>query len=338
MEKLCVFTLNIWSGFRYNGLIRLEEYESPEVRELRFQGLLREIKRLRPDVLCLGEINPLPVLARRIASAAGMRAFTHMGVAGVRAGRFGLPLNLREGDGLFVSPELEPRWIGRAHLSGRGYCGNTFSFHFSNLTQALLGKLRLADGRDCYVCATHFTAAPDDSAENRRILEAYADQMGCTRRERFRAGRRLSDGAALRATEVNRLLAFLRARVPEGAPLILAGDLNAESSWMELRMLQDAGFTDLAPCDPDRKTWDPRYNRNLMTYYVEDARRSYHSPYKKLEATDELFPRNIDHILVRNLPPQREDCCKICAYEPIDARNISDHFGLIAELELGSPK
>ena len=252
----------------------------------------------------------------------------------MRIGRFGFPVNLREGDGLFADPALEPEWAGRVHLGGRGYCGNTVSFHFSNLTQALLVKIRLGDGRDGYVCATHFTAAPDDGAENRRILEVYAEQMKCSRRQMFRAGRKLSSGAQLRLEEANRLLAFLREKVPEDAPLILAGDLNAETSWLEIRALLEAGFTDLTPARSEKKTWDPRYNRNLQTYYTEDARRDYTSPYKKLEASDELIPRNIDHILVRGVPEQRPECCRICADGVFDGLNLSDHFGLIAEIEL----
>ena len=59
METVRVFTLNVWSGFRYNGLIRLEEYESAQIREKRFAGLLHEIERLQPDLLALGELNPL---------------------------------------------------------------------------------------------------------------------------------------------------------------------------------------------------------------------------------------------------------------------------------------
>lgn len=330
-----IFTLNVWSGFRYNGLIRLEEYESPQTRETRFAGLLQEIGRLRPDLMCLGELNPLFTREAQVKASTGYDAFVHMGVAGVRAGRFGFPLNLREGDGIFAAPALGAEWVGRAHLGGSGYCGNTFSFHFDNLTQALLVRFRTAGGKECYFCGTHFTAAPDDSAENRRILEEYAAQMHCGRKKMFRAGRRLSNGAAMRMTEANRLLEFLRRNVPEDAPLILAGDLNAETGWMEIQTLLAAGFTDLSPASPDGKmTWDPRFNRNLSTFYAEDAQREYTSPYKKLEATDELTPRNIDHILVRNLPPQPEGCCIICADQPYEGLNLSDHFGLFAELKI----
>lgn len=334
-ETIRIFTLNVWSGFRYNGLIRLEEYEQPETRETRFTGLLREIERLRPDLLALGELNPLFDRTHQVESATEYDSFVHMGVAGVRAGKFGFPLNLREGDGIFAAPDLHAEWVGRAHLGGSGYCGNIFSFHFDNLTQALLVRLRTRGGKELYFCGTHFTAAPDDCADNRRILEEYAAQMHCGRRKMFKAGRKLSNGAAMRMTESERLLEFLRRNVPADAPLIVAGDLNAETGWMEIQALLAAGFTDLVPASPEGKmTWDPRFNRNLSTFYAEDARREYTSPYKKLEATDELTPRNIDHILVRNLPPQLDGCCTICADQPYQNLNLSDHFGLFAELKI----
>lgn len=330
-----IYTLNVWSGFRYNGLIRFEEYESPQVRGKRFEGVLCELERLHPDLVALGELNPLFDRAEQVKSVLGYDSFLHMGVAGVRAGKFGFPLNLREGDGIFAAPALRSEWVGRAHLGGSGWCGNTFSCHFDNLTQALLVRFRTPGGKTGYFCGTHFTAAPNDSAENRRILEQYAAQMHCGHRKMFRAGRKLSDGAAMRRTESNRLLAFLRRHVPEDAPLIVAGDLNAETGWMEIQALLHAGFVDLSPTSPAGKmTWDPRFNTNLSTYYAEDARASFTSPYKKLEATDELTPRNIDHILVRNLPPQGADCCKICADQPYEGLNLSDHFGLFAELQL----
>lgn len=120
METIRIFTLNVWSGFRYNGLIRLEEYEPPQTREKRFEGLLREIARLEPDLLSLGELNPLFDREAQVHNATGFDSFSHMGVAGVRAGKIGFPLNLREGDGLFARPRCtpngsaEPTWVGTA--------------------------------------------------------------------------------------------------------------------------------------------------------------------------------------------------------------------------------
>ena len=89
METVRVFTLNVWSGFRYNGLIRLEEYESAQIREKRFAGLLHEIERLQPDLLALGELNPLFDREKQVKDATGYDSFVHMGAC--RMGRPGTP-------------------------------------------------------------------------------------------------------------------------------------------------------------------------------------------------------------------------------------------------------
>ena len=135
MAHIKLFTLNVWSGFRYHGLIRLEEYETKQVREKRFQGLCAVLRKERPDIVCLNEANPLFSYGKRLAEELGYVPLGHMGVAGLRAGKLGFPLNLREGDLVLASPSLSPQYIGRTHLGGKGYCGNFFSCHFDNLTQ-----------------------------------------------------------------------------------------------------------------------------------------------------------------------------------------------------------
>ena len=98
MAHIKLFTLNVWSGFRYHGLIRLEEYETKQVREKRFQGLCAVLRKERPDIVCLNEANPLFSYGKRLAEELGYVPLGHMGVAGLRAGKLGFPLNLREGD------------------------------------------------------------------------------------------------------------------------------------------------------------------------------------------------------------------------------------------------
>lgn len=334
MEPIKLVTLNTWSGFRYHGLVRLEEYETPQVRQTRLEGLLAFLHAEQPDIVCLNELNPLFPMLREIASHTGLMPFGHMGVAGVRVGSVGFPLNLREGDGVFVRESLAPKWVGRAHLGGKGMCGNTVSFHFDNLTQALLVRCTLPGGNSLYVCGTHFTAAPVDDAENRARLEQYAQETRCSKRRMFRAGRKLSAGSQLRREEAGKLLRFLEAHVPLDAPVLIAGDLNAECGWAELNLLACAGYRPLLPEPSVYTTWDSVHNTNVRSFYAQDAARDYHDPYKKLEAADEMARRNIDHVFVRNLPPGAVRRCRIAATEPYQGRSISDHFALTAEFML----
>ena len=96
MAHIKLFTLNVWSGFRYHGLIRLEEYETKQVREKRFHGLCAVLRKERPDIVCLNEANPLFSYGKRLAEELGYVPLGHMGVAGLRAGTW-LPIESARG-------------------------------------------------------------------------------------------------------------------------------------------------------------------------------------------------------------------------------------------------
>lgn len=81
MAHIKLFTLNVWSGFRYHGLIRLEEYETKQVREKRFQGLCAVLRKERPDIVCLNEANPLFSYGKRLAEELGINIATNRQMA-----------------------------------------------------------------------------------------------------------------------------------------------------------------------------------------------------------------------------------------------------------------
>lgn len=333
MAHIKLFTLNVWSGFRYHGLIRLEEYETKQVREKRFQGLCAVLRKERPDIVCLNEANPLFSYGKRLAEELGYVPLGHMGVAGLRAGKLGFPLNLREGDLVLASPSLSPQYIGRTHLGGKGYCGNFFSCHFDNLTQAVLVRCMLPEGRPLYVCVTHWVAGPAVTDENRAKLPALAQEWGFPKEQIAQAEVRLWEMERCKRTEATRLCNWLEQTVPPDAPLIVAGDFNAEAGWPELEILRGRGFERLIPREDGYATWDPLHNTNLQTYYTEEAQQRQKSLYHQLDALDELYPRNIDHFYVRNLPLEGAADCRVCATEPYEGVSISDHFALTVSVE-----
>lgn len=334
MARIKLFTLNVWSGFRYSGLIRLEEYESKERRESRFQGLCAVLRAERPDVVFLNEANPLFPYGNRLAATLDYVPLGHMGVAGLRAGRLGFPLNLREGDLILAKPSLAPHYIGQTHLGGKGYCGNFFSCHFDNLTQAVLARCMLPEGRPLYLCVTHWVAGPAVTAENRAKLPALAREWGFQKEQIAQAEAKLREMDRCKRTEAARLCDWLAGTVPPDAPLIVAGDFNAEAGWPELEVLRERGFARLVPQEDGYATWDPRHNTNLQTYYAGEARQRQKSLYHQLDALDELHPRNIDHFYVRNVPLDRVTDCRVCAVEPYEGVSISDHFALTASVEV----
>lgn len=334
MTRIKLFTLNVWSGFRYRGLVRFEEYETPETREARFQGLCAVLREEQPDIVFLNEANPLFPYGNRLAEELGYVPFGHMGVAGLRAGKLGFPLNLHEGDLILIRPSLSPVYIGQKHLGGRGYCGNFFSCHFDNLTQAVLTRSLLDDGQPLYTCVTHWVAGPAITDENRSKLAPLAREWGFPKEQVAQAEEKMREMDRCKRTEAQRLCDWLRETVPPDAPLVVAGDFNAEAGWPELLILQERGFTRLIPREDGYATWDPLHNTNLQTYYVQEARQKQKSLYHQLDALDELIPRNIDHFFVRNLPLSAVTDCRVCATEAYEGVSISDHFALTATVEL----
>lgn len=334
MAHIKLFTLNVWSGFRYHGLIRLEEYESKETREKQFQGLCAVLREEQPDVIFLNEANPLFSYGNRLAEELSYVPLGHMGVAGLRAGKLGFPLNLREGDLILARPSLAPKYVGQKHLGGKGYCGNVFSCHFDNLTQAVLVRCMLPEGRPFYACVTHWVAGPAITDENRAKLPLLAKEWGFPAEQIAQAEAKMREMDRCKRMEAQRLCAWLSETVPPDAPLVIAGDFNAEAGWPELKVLQEGGFTRLIPREDGYATWDPLHNTNLQRYYTEEARQKQKSLYHQLDALDEMVPRNIDHFYVRNLPLNGVTDCRVCAVEPYEGVSISDHFALTASVEV----
>jgi hypothetical protein len=62
---LKVITFNVWTGLDTDGIFKMEEYESTEIREKRFSHLIREIRNIAPDVIFLQEGNPVAILFSR---------------------------------------------------------------------------------------------------------------------------------------------------------------------------------------------------------------------------------------------------------------------------------
>lgn len=333
MKELKVFTLNVWSGFRYNGLIKLEEYEAPRVREKRYQGLLKEIRRLDPDVIFLNEVNPMFKYANRLAKELSYDWIGHMGVAGVRAFGFGFPINLREGDVILAKKELNLKFVSQKHLGGKGYCGNYFSFHFDNLTQGVLGKIT-AGGKEVYLCCTHWIAAPCVSEENLGKIEELAEKWKFDKAEIPAAKEKLLRINDVKVGEAKRLTDWLGKKVPGGAPLIVGGDFNAEAHWEELTCLAGRGYRRIEPRDDGIKTWDPRFNTNLRDYYMDETKIKQKSLYHQLDAEDEMPERNIDHFFASDIEQVENEECFVAATEKHGGRSVSDHFGLFCKVYL----
>lgn len=321
-QTLKVVTINVWSGLDYVGNLKMGEYETPEVREARYQVLIAGLKELNPDVLALNEANKLPVYAHRIATDLGMDEIHHVGVGGVRAGPIGLPFNLREGDVLLAKPEFQLTFEGRLQLSG-GPVGNFFTFHTTDATQVLAGSI-LVNGVKVYLFATHWHASPFLSPENLMLWRSDSVN-GVVTPERYQANIREAEaGQIWREAESRKMLDFVL-EISGDLPIITMGDFNAMRGMPEIERYIQAGFKDVFSemNSTEGFTWDDVLNTNIITYQLPPNL-----------STERRRRQRIDFILANSAWEILDS--KVVLDRPIDGIMPSDHFGVSAKLRLGS--
>lgn len=331
-------TLNIWSGFNYRGKVKFDYFETKEARAKREEILIEGLKELNADVIFLNEVNPVPAQSDRLRRALKMDAVSHIGVSGLKIGAFGIPTNLREADLILTRPELEAEPVGRVHLAGKGFVSNWASFHTGNLTQAVAVKLKNSDGRFFCAAVTHWLACPEwkGNSIDKKALATVASMRGFKTADLLEAEKRLNEDCRLKRQEASRLLDFFERKLPNKMPIVVGGDFNAGPDWESIQMMKNGGFVDLFAevGEGDGFTWDPLHNANISRYYTEESERKKAHLYDTYHDIDELIPRRIDYLWARRCG--KAESCRLCFHETEEGEfPASDHFGLVADLEVG---
>lgn len=335
-ENLKFMSINVWSGLDYKGTLVMGEYEAPERRELRYQSLLSEIRRLDPDIIGINEANFLPDYIKRLARDIDYDYIYHVGVSGLHVGRLGLPWNLREGDALLAKKDMSLSFVGRKQLSGGGCVGNMFSFHTQDATQVLVGRLRV-NGRYLYAAVTHWHASPLDDAATRRTLEGLRDKWNYSSDQYRQAVESLVADNEWRKGEARLMSEYLDSVVPADAPLAVLGDFNTEITSPEMRLLIDKGYID-AYARVSRlpgHTWDPSVNTNIRSFYLGDTEKRFDSLYEHLNSMNEATGKRIDFILLNEtLGTGPVVDAAVCFDRLHEGVHPSDHFGVFAIVAL----
>lgn len=326
--------LNVWSGFNYRGKIRLGTFETKEERRAREEKLIAGLKREDADVMFLNEVNPVPRQLNRLRRELQADAYARIGVSGVKIGRIGFPVNLREADVILARPELKMKAAGRVHLAGKGFVSDYASFHFGNLTQAIAAVLEIGDGRRLTAVAVHWLACPEwkGGAKDATALAAVASRRGFGLEQIKAAREKMEEDVRLKRQEASRLLEFIEKIVPADGPVVIGGDFNAGPDWESVRMMKSAGFTDTfaAVGSGSGFTWDPLRNANISRYYAEEAELKKQRLYDTYHDIDELIPRRIDYLWARGF--KKIESCRLC-FDEEEGFPASDHFGVAAEIE-----
>lgn len=335
-DSVKCLSINVWSGLDYIGTFKMGEYESPEIREKRYQALLKEIAKLNPDIIAVNEANFLPDYVTRLAKDINYDYIYHVGVAGLKIGRIGIPVNLKEGDAILARKELHLEQAGHKQLSGGGIITNHFSFHTQDATQVLIGKV-MVKSKPVYVAVTHWHASPLDTPQTRSLLQQLQKKYGYTNEEYAQAIQKLEADNSWRMNEAKIMAAYCKAIVPEDAPLIVMGDFNVTADMPEMQYFLQQGFRDTYI--PDKKadayTWNPLKNLNILKYYSTDTNKKFESLYAHLSKIHELEPKRIDYILVNKaIPVESVIDSKVCCDTVYDSMHLSDHFGVYAEIKI----
>ncbi len=337
-KRLKLITLNTWSGLTYRGIVRAKEYESSEIRELRFRGLFEELTRINADVIVLNEVNPLPHYANRLAAIMNMDCMYHIGISGLRIGKFGFPVNLKEGDLILAKKHLHLKPLARTQIAGAGIVNRHFSYHTKNATQALAGVIN-ASGKEVYIVATHLLATPAFGKKSYQRLVKLKKDWNYSDKEYHQAVQKLKKEEKAKLKEGEALLKFIKRVVPEDAPCFLLGDFNAEPDWPEISLLKENGFIDCfehksGNADPG-DTWDPTKNINLQNHYTNEKNRKHNRLFDHLHALDEMDRRRIDFIFAKKVMTERSVVnSELCCHNTYKNQHISDHFGVFTEIKL----
>ncbi|MFO7782805.1 MAG: endonuclease/exonuclease/phosphatase family protein [Spirochaetia bacterium] len=322
---LSVVTVNAWSGLEADGFFSRGSYEEPAAREFRLRRLADGIAALEPDIVTLGEANPVDGMAASFSEALGMSAVSHMAEGGVRIGPVGLPTNLREGDIILAREAALPSFAARRTLAG-GYVGRTVSLQTGETTQ-VLGVELVVEGRSVYVFHTRWFASPfatrDDMVE---LIEAYGDGELASEELIDRMDRAVR-GKERRLEEARRTIVTIN-EVAGDAPVILTGTLNALPGSEEIAMLEEAGFVDAfawargsttAAGVSAGATWDPGRNTHITRHGL--------GPWE-----DEAAAR-IDYVFVRGAGVEVAEA-RVVLSEATYGVFPSSHFGVLARITI----
>jgi len=302
------------------------EYEHHPDR--RYELLVSEIRNLDPDILAIQEANPLPYYVERLAEDLNYQAIYHIALGGIRFGSFGIPTNMREGQAILVKKPWTITKLGRKRLSGGGIATNWFSFHFREITQALLGKGLIHD-KPLYVYNVHLHEGPFKGSALETMLKRLSQEM--TKEKVEEAKKAVEKDMERRRVEITNLIKFVEETLPAGMPAIILGDFNTTIESGELGPLLAGGkWMDsfrAKNLHEEGVTWDPQHNPNYRpAETVKD-------PYGTLHAYHGSHPYRIDFIMVNKNIPHHHILESRVVLTPVDGLSPSDHYGVLTTLK-----
>jgi endonuclease/exonuclease/phosphatase family metal-dependent hydrolase len=278
----------------------LESSREAELRRIRQIEVLTRLRKSESDIFCLQEINPIERRRSLMAQELVMRDAAMRCNAGIKWGRFGLPLHLSDGLLTLTGKAFRKRKTVRITLSGKAYEWDTpfgipLFVQFGERRCALLLETEWS-GRKITVVNLHLHNGTDVSRHHR----------------------------ARRREELARLARSLKRRAKDVDLLAVCGDFNCEADSSSLEPLLELGLIDCAQLAASKQkiTWDPK--RNALTQVSAQLATKLLDECRGWEDAPHVF----DRIYVQAKVPLKKVALKRVCDEP----NLSDHYGVLAEL------
>lgn len=347
-----VITYNAWHGLNV-GSFWVTPSETPERHEARFQLQVKQLAEVKPDLVFLQEINPLPKRAEEYIEALETYGLEYSEVhqvdaCGIRVSQnSALISELNNGLVILAKKALRLRPIEGLKLNGGvGTCKSTWGFQLEELRYAMVAEITMPGTDDKYLVASvhqhsgleggpdFFQELSDFHAQGK--LERFAEVWWEFNKPHVQR----IDGLATMMRGLRKL-----DRRDDYAGFILGGDFNFEpddpehdEATVRLGLLDTSS---IAARSGELFTYDPRNNpinveemdpnvptslEQALSKEKPENRQAILTAYQ----AEMIRPRQIDHIFVDSFLP---DYCleqQLFGLETGEnGRPGSDHYGLL---------
>ena len=340
-QTITLANINVWFGMDARGRLKFGEHESSAVRRSRFKILVAGLKNLQPDIIAIQEANKLPGYARRLADKLGYDVVWKTTNSGIKLLGRGIPVNFTAGNAILTPKHNEIKFLGAERLSGRGLQFKNFSFHLTELRDAIAARI-IIDRQPVIVfnTQTHFSVV--SNPKWKKQLDQFIESYQLTPGQQQKLLADIRKGWNRRRDEILRLVAFVKKIIRQNNyPYVIMGDFNTTDDspamihLIEALKLQDA-YRIKNPLESGY-TWDPGRNTNTRfdasPFWADGV--TPKDPLNRLEAQfDEKMARRIDFIFLSyQFDPNMIQEADLLFTEPTDGLYASDHFGLRVVLD-----
>lgn len=328
---LKVATLNTWNGFNDHSTVMLDSLETRAERMARLDRQIAALRQIKPDLLFLQELNPLPFRAHWYAKKLSMRTEYVTCDSGVKMG-WGTPGHLNDGLAILFPADWQYQILGSRRLSG-GFGFNpikisassqpfiSFTLRSSRIAYAIRffippeKRIGQYEGRTSLVAAvTQLSSLPAQTPRNEKIIKNALDHGQLNKENVSEIHRSFRTAHARRLNEIDELATWLESLRRTDEPMILGGSFYCEPESPPYNALLRRGWQDLwveagNSADLDESaTWDAPRNSLAARVINDPVENKMHKDMNDIYRQCRALPQRIDFLFglaAKSVPSQK---------------------------------